>query len=148
MSGSEAPRVVVRRRIRATREELFDAWTDAEGMREWMCPGDVESAEVRMEPRVGGKIEIIMRTAREAFEHRGEFRVVERPGRLVFTWSARATAWRETLVTVELVEVSAVETELVLTHEGIEREDVREQYGGGWSGIVGKLEEYLKGPAA
>src|SRR5215472_3780816 len=53
-------KVVIRRRIAATPEELFDAWTDADGMREWMCPGNIQSVEVRMEPRVGGALLIIM----------------------------------------------------------------------------------------
>lgn len=54
MSGQT---VVVRKRLPATCEEVFDAWLDAEGMRRWMwrwmCPGPVTGCEVTMETRVG-----------------------------------------------------------------------------------------------
>jgi len=56
MSQNQVNKVVAERRIGVTREELFDAWVDPESMREWMCPGDVISAEVRLEPRVGGRL--------------------------------------------------------------------------------------------
>jgi uncharacterized protein YndB with AHSA1/START domain len=36
-AGTRGGKVFIRRQIRATRQELFDAWTDPEGMREWMC---------------------------------------------------------------------------------------------------------------
>lgn len=144
MSESQDNRAVIRRRIWATREELFDAWTDQEGMREWMCPGDVVSAEVRLDPRVGGKLLIVMRSPTATYEHTGEFRVVERPSKLAFTWTADAMDGQITLVTVELIEVSGAETELVLTHEHIPRKEVRDRYQSGWTKIVNTLEQYLQ----
>src|SRR5882724_12475299 len=42
-------RVVIRRRMPAPREVVFEAWIDPEGMQEWMCPGDVVSAEAIMD---------------------------------------------------------------------------------------------------
>jgi uncharacterized protein YndB with AHSA1/START domain len=137
----EDGKVVVRRRIQATREELFDAWTDAEGMSHWMCPGDVISAEVKIEPRVGGSLLIIMRNPKESFEHRGEFRVFDRPSKLVFTWTAKNLP--PTLVTVDFVELSATESELVLIHEEFADKAVRDQYQGGWGKIAAELESYL-----
>ena len=121
MNQDRANTVVVRRRIRATPEELFDAWTDPEGMREWMCPGDVISAQIRLDPRVGGALVIIMRGPTETWEHTGEFRVVERPSKLAFTWTANNMDGQITLVSVEFIAVSGTETELILTHEKIPR---------------------------
>ena len=136
--------VVIRKRIPATREELFDAWMDPVGMREWMCPGNIESAEVQIEPRVGGSLVIIMRGSGETVEHRGEFRAIERPAKLAFTWTAKATGWRATLVTVEFLEISPDETELVLKHQDIPKSDVLDQYQGGWSQIIDRLRQYLQ----
>jgi uncharacterized protein YndB with AHSA1/START domain len=143
-SDADSGKVVVRRRIAATREELFAEWTDPESMRVWMCPGDVVSAEVRLDPRVGGSFHIIMRSPTQVFEHRGEFTVVDRPSKLAFTWIAVATDLLPTLVTVEFFEASENETELVLTHECFPRKEVRDRYEGGWSQIVTRLEEHLK----
>ena len=136
---------MVRKRIAATREELFDAWTDPESMRAWMCPGNVVSAEVELEPRVGGALWIVMRASTsETFEHKGEFQVVARPSKLVFTWMAKAMDWRPTLVTVEFLEIAARETELVLTHEEFPEPEVRERYQSGWERIVHLLETFLE----
>ena len=138
-------KVVVERRIRATREEIFDEWLDPEGMREWMCPGDVVSAEVRLEPRVGGTLHIAMRSPTQTHLHTGEFRVVDRPSKLAFTWTADAMDGRITLVTIELVAASDHETDLTLTHELIPRKEVSDRYQSGWTKIVDHLEKYLEG---
>ena len=137
-------KVIIRRRMLATRQELFDAWTDAEGMREWMCPGDVISAEVRLEPYVGGSLLIIMQSPTEKYEHTGQFRIVDRPSKLAFTWTANAMDGKLTLVTVEFIEVSSKETELILTHEHIPKKEVRDRYQSGWTKIVNTLEKYLQ----
>jgi len=144
IAGDEDNRVVIRRRIKATSEELFDSLIDPDGMKEWICPGDIVSAEVQMEPRVGGKLLIIMRGPAESYEHRGEFKVVERPSKLAFTWIAKATDWESTLVTVEFFETGEGESELVLTHEKFPRKEVADQYRGGWRQIVTGLEQYLQ----
>ena len=135
--------IVIRRQIQATRQELFDAWTDPEGMREWMCPGNIASAEVQMDLRVGGQLVIVMRGPTESFEHRGEFTIIDRPSRLAFTWIEKSTDFQPTLVTVEFFEVTATESELVLTHLEIPRKEVSDQYQGGWNQIVGRLEQSI-----
>lgn len=143
-AGGEGKKVVIRRRIGATREELFDAWTDPDGMRDWMCPGDVVSAEVQMEARVGGKLLIIMRSPTESYEHRGEFKVVERPSKLAFSWVGKDTDWRTTLVTVEFFEVNENESELVLTHENLPRREVSDRYQDGWGQVVSHLGQHIR----
>ena len=145
MNGdAEGSQVVIRKRIPATREELFDAWIDPAGMREWMCPGNIEWADVQIEPRVGGSLVIIMRGPTDTFEHRGEFTIVERPSKLAFTWMAKATGWRLTLVTIEFLLVGPNETEMVLTHHDLPSSSVRDRYRGGWSQITDRLRQYLK----
>src|SRR5262245_51239710 len=108
--------LIIRRRIRATREELFAQWTDPESMRLWMCPGNIVSSEVHMDLRVGGSLLIIMRDLDKSYEHQGEFTVIDPPAKLAFTWIATATELRPTLVTVEFFVINESETELVLTH--------------------------------
>ena len=136
--------VVIRRRMHATPEQLFDAWTDAEGMRTWMCPGNIMSVDVHMDLRLGGSLLVIMRDPDKVYEHRGEFTIIERPTKLAFTWIAQATDLHPTLVTLEFFAVSDSETDLVLTHERFPRKDASDRYRGGWNQIVDSLEKYLR----
>lgn len=137
-----ASTVVVRKLLPASREEVFDAWLDSEGMRQWMCPGPVQSSEVTMDPRVGGRFRILMKAPQANNDHTGEFRVLDRPSKLQFTWISAGTDNRETLVTVELHERGS-KCELVLTHERIPRAEAVNEHEQGWGGIVEKLATYL-----
>jgi uncharacterized protein YndB with AHSA1/START domain len=141
--GTEA--LIVRRRIQATREELFAEWTDTESIGMWLCPGDIIATDVHMDLRVGGALLIVMRDANKSYEHRGEFTIIDPPAKLAFTWIAEATDFLETLVTVEFLPVSEIETEIVLTHENFPRSEVRDRYQGGWGQIVQRFDEYLHG---
>jgi uncharacterized protein YndB with AHSA1/START domain len=134
--------VVVRKILPASREEVYDAWLDCEGMRQWMCPGPVTSAEVTLEPRVGGRLRILMKAPKSDYDHTGEFRVLDRPSKLQFTWVSPGTDHQETLVTVELHE-RGTQCELVLTHERFPREEAARQHEEGWGQIADKLGDYL-----
>jgi uncharacterized protein YndB with AHSA1/START domain len=148
VTAGDDQKIVVRRRINATPEELFDAWLDPEGMKEWMCPGHTVRTDVKLEPHVGGSMLIIMHSAAESYEHQGEFTVIERPRKLSFTWRSKATAWENSLVTVEFIEVSVGESEMILTHGELPSKDVADQHRGGWGQIVERMTKYLKGVSA
>jgi uncharacterized protein YndB with AHSA1/START domain len=138
MAESENLVVRVTRRIGAEPNEVFDAWLDPDGMREWMCPGESRFIAAEVEPRVGGRFRIVMGREPGGIEHTGEYRELRRGQRLVFTWTSKNTLGRETLVTVELRPVGD-ETELTLTHEGLPNEEMRKGHEGGWLSIVDKL---------
>ena len=143
MLPEETETIVIRRRIAASRDEVFDAWTDPAGMQSWMCPGDIVSAAVDLDPRVGGALRVVMRSATGVYEHWGEFTVVDRPAKLAFTWCAKNTDFVPTLVTVELFVAPNGHCDLVLTHERLQRRDAKEQYRGGWGQIVARLDSFL-----
>lgn len=131
--------ITVRRTIPATPEELFDAWLDAESLAEFMRPGTEKRTTATCDPRVGGKFEIIMRVGKEEYPHRGEFRVIERPVKLVFTWLSKATRFNESVVTVEFHK-RGKQTEVVLTHTGLPPE-AEGDHTKGWSEILEHLQE-------
>ena len=134
--------VTIRRTLAATCEEVFDAWLDAEGMGQWMRPGAVTSCEVALEPRVGGHFRIVMTAAGAKFVNTGEFRVLDRPTKLQFTWVSSRWANQETLVTVELHPRDA-DCELVLTHERFPIEHSEGQLETGWTQMLEKLSRQL-----
>jgi len=138
----EETRLTVRRTIPARREKVFDAWLDAEGMRTWMAPGMAQGATAEIEPRVGGAFRIVMHGTDRDYDHRGVYRVLDRPSKIVFTWVSDGTNRRESLVTIELHE-RGEETEVVLTHEGLPDRKRTEDHAEGWTRIVELLAKHL-----
>jgi uncharacterized protein YndB with AHSA1/START domain len=134
--------VTIRKVLPATREEVFDAWLDAEGMREWMCPGPVTHSQVTLDPRVGGHFRIAMMAPGMEVINMGEIRVLNRPSKLQFTWVSSRWGNHETLVTVELHE-HETRCELILTHERFPEEHSATQLQEGWGQMLAKLESYL-----
>jgi uncharacterized protein YndB with AHSA1/START domain len=129
----------ITRRIHATPDELFDAWTDPESVRVWMCPGDVKEARARLDVRVGGTYQIDMVGATATFEHTGEYLVVDRPRKLSFTWVSIPTNNQRTVVTIDLKPVGKGETELTLTHVGFPSAESAKNHEMGWGMILDKL---------
>ena len=139
---------VTRHGLRITRilpvppKEVFAAWTDPDCARHWMAPGSMAVAELEMDPRPGGTFRLVMRSERGDIAHIGEYREVDPPRRLVFTWKSPATQGRETVVTVEFHERGDA-TELVLTHEELPDEPTADGHRQGWTSIAEKLALYL-----
>jgi uncharacterized protein YndB with AHSA1/START domain len=141
-TGEGSYRIQVRRRIPAPREVVYEAWIDPEGLREWMCPGDVLSAEATLDVRVGGSFRITMRGKGRVHEHVGTYRIVEPPAKLRFTWSEMDNPSEITLVTVEFVDQGDA-CELVITHERFTKADIGQRYEMGWGTIATKFALYL-----
>lgn len=130
--------VTVRKILPASCEEVFDAWLDADGMREWMRPGPVTDCAVTLEPRVGGQFSIVMNSPAGEIVNRGRFLTLERPSKLQFTWISSRWDNQETLITVNLQKVGA-DCQLVLTHERFPVEHSSSQLVAGWTEILDKL---------
>jgi uncharacterized protein YndB with AHSA1/START domain len=120
-------KVVVRKMLPASREEVFDAWLGSEGMREWMTPGSATRAEVTLDARAGGPFRILMKASKADCDHTSEFRIPDRPSRLQFTWISQGADQQESLVTVEVFD-RGTQCEMVLTHGGIPREDSAKEH--------------------
>jgi uncharacterized protein YndB with AHSA1/START domain len=125
--------VVVRRTIAASAHDLFDAWLDAEALAEWMRPGTIQRSQARVDPRVGGEYEVIMQGEKGAIPHRGIYKVIDRPRRLVFTWTS-PFAGADTLVTVDFNPLDG-RTEVVVTHEQLPADEIVSHTRGWTSGL-------------
>ncbi len=124
-------------------EEVFDAWIDPQSLAVWMAPGSVLRSAVEVDARVGGRFRIVMKGPDCDHEHTGEYRVLERPHRLVFTWSSEATGGRSTTVSVEIQTLGPEKVELTLTHEGLPDETAAARHRSGWGDILRKLGDAL-----
>jgi uncharacterized protein YndB with AHSA1/START domain len=96
-----------------------------------------------MEVRVGGSFRILMKGPKQDYDHTGEYRVIDRPSKLSFTWISMGTDLKSTLVTVELFERKGA-TELILTHENFPSSESVGRHAGGWGKIADLLADYLQ----
>src|SRR5689334_5508681 len=137
-------RVVLERVLPAPPADVFDAWTDPAALRVFMCPTGIDrTTVVEADARVGGRFRIIMHEGAVERVHTGEYRVVEPPSRLVFTWHSHATGLDGSLVTITLAP-HPDGTRLVLVHEQLPSDDVAGRHRRGWSSIVDELAHHLK----
>ena len=144
----------IKKTIAASREKVFQAWTDPKALTRWFAPSDEFSTPlVEVDVRVGGKYRIQMK-APDGGLHTvgGVYREVKPPEKLVFTWvwepgpscgqPGHEAPGYETLVTVELYE-RGNSTEVVLTHEGFMDSMERDKHNQGWTGCLNRLPKGL-----
>jgi uncharacterized protein YndB with AHSA1/START domain len=74
----------------------------------------------------------------------GEFEVIERPHRLVYTWRVGPAEAAAERVTVTFEALGAA-TEVIVAHERIPTEAMRDMHEQGWVGCLDGLLEYLEG---
>jgi uncharacterized protein YndB with AHSA1/START domain len=131
--------------IRASAERIFDALTKLDQrVKWWGTQGRFQATHMESDLRPGGRW--LMRgvgMGGKAFRVTGEYRDIERPRLLVFTWlpdwHADAT---ESLVRFDLEEKAGVTT-VRLTHSGL-TESGRNSHKG-WPQILGWLKAYAEG---
>jgi len=118
---------------------VFDWWTDAAHIQQWMTPTGTVEAEVSA--KVGGTFRIVMRGEGVELVHAGEYLEVDRPHRLVFTWRS-PYAGDGSVVTVEFEPAAQGSTRLRLLHTGLP-EGFEPSHGSGWGTMVDKLSARL-----
>jgi uncharacterized protein YndB with AHSA1/START domain len=143
--AEEAARVVrIERTFEAPAEEVFDAWTSEEVIRRWFKPrkGWLEpSAEVDL--RVGGKIRVVMRTPEgEPVGAGGEYTEIDRPNRLVFTWTFDDDPSNEQMIELEFTEQDGV-TKVLFVNSNISEAERRDAQYEGWSTCFDEIERVL-----
>ena len=135
--------LVVRRKIAATPERLFEAWTCAGELREWWGPENVKCIAAEVDLRVGGSYRIGNQLPDGTILWiSGEFLTIEKPHRLEYTWRVGSREAPVERVTVQFVR-SGAQTEVIITHGHISDEPTRNRHDRGWQGCLGGLENYL-----
>ena len=136
----------IERTFAAPAEEVFDAWTSPEVMRRWFHPApDWDTPDAMVDLRVGGKVRVVMRRpdGRE-MEAQGEYTLIDRPRRLVSTWTFGDDPSNEQLIELFFAE-SEGSTTVVMVNSGISTDDRRNAQDSGWRGCLDELERVLTG---
>jgi uncharacterized protein YndB with AHSA1/START domain len=140
------PAIVLRRTYKASRQRVFDAWTNPEIAAKFLGPGEGKAEIVEMNARAGGSYRIVMHMPDgSTLPVFGTYREVRAPEHLSMTWR-----WEEdnpadeydSLVTLDFIEVNGA-TELTLTHEQLKTVESRDNHESGWTAIVDQLAAVL-----
>ena len=136
-------RLEVRRRIAATPERLFAAWTSPAQLLTWWGPAGIRCTEAEVDLVVGARY----RLGNELPDGQvifivGEFLEIDPPSRLVYTWSTEGESAEPEQVTVSFNQVGE-ETEVVVLHERILDADRRDEHASGWNGCLDGLTEFV-----
>jgi len=128
----------IRRVIPATRQRVFDAWTQAKELDRWSAPSPM-TPRAEVDLRVGGRYRIVMR-APDGTEHRvgGVYRRIDPPSKLVSTWKWEESAMEDSVVTVEFHD-RGKSSEVVLRHDGLTDAESRARHEHGWNSCLDNL---------
>ena len=102
-----APIAVARvvRRFDVPPERVFDAWLDPKKISQWMFGPRLREEEIlhiELDARTGGSFSFLVRRGGEEIDHVGDYLEIDRPRRLVFTWSIAPDRDPRSRVTVEI----------------------------------------------
>jgi uncharacterized protein YndB with AHSA1/START domain len=119
-------------------EHAFDAWLDPATASKWLFATPTgQMVRVEIDARVGGRFVLVDRRNGEDVEHTGEYLVIDRPRRLVFTFGVPKYSPLFTKVTIDIA-ASATGCDLTLTHTGVP-DEYAERNVEGWNGILDGL---------
>jgi uncharacterized protein YndB with AHSA1/START domain len=147
MTTAEKTSLEIKRVMRAPRDRVYAAWTNAAELKQWFGPEGVGTREIIADARVGGlfRWDLIDQEGDDV-SIRGQFLEVEKNRRIVFTWQFEGDAkWKDcvSIVTVEFDDAGEGETELRLRHEQLPDKDSRDAHNEGWKSVFDKLEKFL-----
>jgi uncharacterized protein YndB with AHSA1/START domain len=138
--------VRIERTFASSREDVFDAWTSAEVMRRWFhCAPDWDTPEAEVDLRVGGKIRVVMRKPNGTkVEAQGEYTLIDRPHRLVMTWTFDDDPSNEQLLELSFSEAEG-STTVLMVNSSISTDERRDAQDEGWHGCFDQLARVLAG---
>jgi uncharacterized protein YndB with AHSA1/START domain len=134
----------ITRRFDASPERVFDAWLNPEKARKWLftSPGtDIAARRIEIDPRVGGKWLMTNQCDGQEIEGIGEYLEIDRPHRLVITFSMPMFDLHVDRLVVEIV-LDGDGCILTLTHELLPPED-HSATASGWGKMFDRLAETL-----
>ena len=139
--------ITISRVFDATRERVWQEWTEPERFADWFggSASEVPPATVAMDVRPGGSWRLTMFAdpGRREIRWKGEYREVVEPERLVFTLSDQPGEDAYELVTVVLTDLGDGRTEMLFEQRGGLSAEQYERAGQGWSSFFDRIAERL-----
>ena len=147
MATSESNLILVVTRIFKTDpDNLFDAWTKPELMKQWFHALGWSTSLAEADLKLGGGWKVdMLKPDGKVYPHFGKYKVIEKPVKLAFTWHPYADESYETLVTLRLKGLPNGTTELTLTHEGLRNDQHKAEHGWGWNACLDSLVKHIDG---
>jgi uncharacterized protein YndB with AHSA1/START domain len=144
---SKPPTIVrVTRGYDVSPECVFDAWLDPAMIGQFMFGPRLREEEIvhlKADAHVGGTFSFMVRRQGQVIDHIGRYEVIERPRRLVFTWSIAPQPIDASRVTIT-IEAQGAGCALTLAHELAPGwEDYAERTKGGWTRMTDELAQVL-----
>lgn len=131
-------RVQVTRELDAPPERVFDAWLDPERVGNWLfATPDGDMVRVEIDPRVGGRYDIVERRGEDEVLHTGSYEELDRPRRLVFTLQVPKFSPDVSRVAIDIVPRDGGSS--LSLEAGEAKPDEVAKYNQGWSMILDGL---------
>jgi uncharacterized protein YndB with AHSA1/START domain len=143
----QSGRVVrIERTFDARAEDVFAAWTSPEVMQRWFhCAPGWDTPEADVDLRVGGNVRVVMRRPDGTeVQAQGRYIAIDRPHRLVMTWTFDDDPSNEQLVELSFSE-SEGSTTVLMVNSGISTDERRDAQDDGWHGCLDELERVVVG---
>jgi uncharacterized protein YndB with AHSA1/START domain len=139
----------MKRVLTAVPSVVFEAFNDSGELAKWWGPEGFTAPSLEFDPRVGGTYRIEMQPPEgEPFYLSGEFREVDPPARLTYTfvWEEPDPDDLETLVGLSFRDLGE-STEVALTHGPFKTEARRALHRDGWTDCFDKLGRLISAQA-
>ncbi|MFT3786404.1 MAG: SRPBCC domain-containing protein [Tepidisphaeraceae bacterium] len=146
--GTGVGSISITRRINASPEAVFTAWTSVDALKQWWGPRGFTTPTVEVEVRVGGAYRIGIRShAGQEGWMCGEYREVSPSSRLVLThqWIEEDFSKRssERVITVDFASTGKGKTRVTFEIEGFDSDIERDSEIEGWSEFMQKLVDHF-----
>jgi uncharacterized protein YndB with AHSA1/START domain len=139
-----APSLTLVKRIKASPERVWAAWTQPAQMLRWFGPHHTRAEQAEADLREGGRFRVALREDNGArHEATGSYLEIEEWKRLVFSWHWVSTPERVSRVTVVLRSVTDG-TEVTLTHDRFADADTATRHTRGWTESLERLGALLE----
>jgi uncharacterized protein YndB with AHSA1/START domain len=139
--------LLITRTFDAPASLLFTLWTDVNHFVKWMGPEGFDCPEASIDFRIGGKYRGMIRSKDHGDNwFGGEYREIEAPHRLVFTWKwdQGPSGEVETLVTITFRDDGDGKTTMTFHQTPFISVERRDSHIGGWNSLFNKLGIYAE----
>lgn len=145
-NSATRPRVKIEKEFNVSEKQVFDAWLDPKMIAQWMFGPNLRDEEVislEVDPQEGGTFSFVVLRDGGRLDHRGTYRTVDRPDKLVFTWGVNEEAGDESVVSID-IESTNNGCRLTLVHVMDPKwKEYTERTREGWTTMLNKLKEII-----